>query len=68
MQSNNNHVLTPFFEPGGVAAIGSMKEGRGEGYRIVEYMLRFGFSGKVYPISRSVEQVLGRRAYPTIED
>jgi len=60
--------LAPFFEPRGVAVIGSMKEPQGEGYVMIQNMLQLGFSGQVYPISRSCEQVLGLRAYSAVNE
>ena len=60
--------LTPLFEPRGIAVIGSMKEPYGEGYAVVQNLLDFGFSGSIHPVSRSAEEVLGIRAYPSIDD
>ena len=60
--------LSPLFEPCGVAVIGSMREGYGEGHTVIRNMVDFGFSGRIYPISRSNESVLGMRAYPGVND
>ena len=68
MKPEKHNTLEPFFEPRGVAVIGSMREPMGEGLTLIRNMLEFGFSGKVYPISRSSAQVLGLRAYPNVND
>jgi acyl-CoA synthetase (NDP forming) len=67
MESHKDSRLASFFEPRGVAVIGSMKEW-GEGYTVIRNILDFGFSGRIYPVSRSSAQVLGIRAYPTVND
>jgi len=60
--------LTPFFEPRGTAIIASMKEGQGEGYGIIHNLLQCGFTGKIWPISRTGGSVLGLSTYPSIGD
>ena len=67
MQLHKNSQLASFFEPRGVAVIGSMREW-GEGYTVIRNMLDFGFPGGIYPVSRSSAQVLGLKAYPTVND
>jgi acetyltransferase len=60
--------IAALFEPNGVAVIGSMREGGGQGWRVIDNMRRFGFSGGVYPISRSQGLVHGMRAYPSVSE
>lgn len=68
MNSDNGSVLRPFFEPRGVAVIASLREEWGEGYVAIKNMLQFGFSGGIYPVNPSYSQVLGMKAYPTVND
>jgi len=68
MKSQKKSDLQPFFEPHSVAVVGSLREGRGEGYRVVQNLLHFGFTGNIYPINPSYSQVLGMRAYPTVNE
>jgi len=68
MESQKKSDLQPFFEPRSVAVIGSLREGRGEGYRVVQNLLHFGFTGNIYPINPSYSHVLGMRAYPTVNE
>lgn len=68
MEFRNGSALTPFFEPRDVAIVGSMKEGQGEGYGIIHNLLQFGFTGRIYPVSRSGGEILGLRAYSTVTE
>ncbi|MCJ7685575.1 MAG: CoA-binding protein [Desulfobacteraceae bacterium] len=55
-----------FMEPESVALIGiSRKSGPGS-FNLMENMIRFGFSGKIYPVNPNSTEILGRRAYPNI--
>jgi len=60
--------LRPFFEPRSVAVIGSLREGRGEGYTVIQNLCQFGFTGNVYPINPSYNEVLGMSVYPTVNE
>ena len=60
--------LGAFFEPRGVAIVGSMRDGQGEGYGIIYNMLQFGFTGRIYPVSRSTSEVLGFKAYSSVAE
>ncbi len=58
----------PFFDPRGVAVVGSLREPRGEALTVVQNMLRFGFTGRIYPINPSRGEVLGLRVHSTLDD
>lgn len=60
--------LRPFFEPNGVAVFGSLKEWMGLGYGVIRNMRDFGFTGKIYPINPSCNEVLGLRTYSTVDE
>jgi acetyltransferase len=67
MTSHSNSDLRPFFEPRSIAVLGSLKK-EGEAYTVIENLLRFGFTGSLYPINPSYREVLGLRAYPAVND
>ena len=67
MTSGKNSALSLFFEPRSVAVFGSMREPQGEGITAMRNMDDFGFRGRLYPISRSSAEVLGTRAYQTVD-
>jgi len=61
--------LTPFFEPEGVAVIGSFKEGVFGGYVVVKSLLEAGYKGDIYPVNPgSYKEVLGLTVYPSPQD
>ena len=56
-----------FMEPESVALIGiSRKSGPGS-FNLMENMIRFGFSGKIFPVNPNSTEILGRKAYPDIK-
>ena len=56
-----------FMEPESVALIGiSRKSGPGS-FNLMENMIRFGFSGKIFPVNPNSTEILGRKAYPNIK-
>ena len=55
-----------FMEPDSVAIIGiSRKTGPGS-FNLMENMISFGFSGKIFPVNPNAEEILGRRVYPSV--
>jgi acetyltransferase len=66
MKSRDGSDLWAFFEPRSVAVFGSLKDGMGLGYGLIKNILDFGFTGKVYPVNPSYSEVLGMKAYPTV--
>ena len=63
------HDLTPFFEPEGLAVIGSFKEGVFGGYVVVKSLLEAGYKGNIYPVNPgSYKEVLGLTVYPSPQD
>jgi acyl-CoA synthetase (NDP forming) len=51
-----------------VAVLGSLKEGMGHGYWALKNMLDFGFTGRLYPVNPAYSEVLGKRAYPSVNE
>ncbi len=63
------HALTPFFEPEGVAVVGSFKEGVFGGYVVVKSLLKAGYKGNVYPVNPGAyKEVLGLTVYPSLRE
>ncbi|OIP35730.1 MAG: hypothetical protein COW04_12425 [Deltaproteobacteria bacterium CG12_big_fil_rev_8_21_14_0_65_43_10] len=59
--------LAPLFNPRSVAVIGASNNWSKWGFSTFTSVLN-GFKGKVYPVNKSEEIVVGRRAYKTILD
>ncbi|MCD6306839.1 MAG: CoA-binding protein [Deltaproteobacteria bacterium] len=61
-------IFSRFFDPESVAIIGSFKEGVFGGYVAVKSLRQAGYSGRIYPVNPSYDEVLGLRTYPSIHD
>ena len=59
--------LSALLWPNAVAVIGASPEPHILRGRIMEVMMSHAFAGNIYPISRSHEEILGRRCYPSID-
>ena len=57
-----------FFEPESVALVGiSRKSGPGS-LNLMERMIRFGFSGKIFPVNPNAKKILGKKVYPNVRE
>jgi acyl-CoA synthetase (NDP forming) len=59
--------LATVFEPRSVAIIGASTTPGKAGFNIVDNLLRLGYKGKVYPVNPKAEEILGFKAYPTVD-
>jgi acyl-CoA synthetase (NDP forming) len=61
--------LRKFFEPEGLAVIGSFKEGVFGGYVVIKSLLEAGYKGKIYPVNPGgYKEVLGFKVYHSPKD
>ena len=60
--------LDPLFSPRAVAVIGASNRELTIGYRIIENLLDFGYTGPVYPVNPKGGEIRGLTAYPSILD
>jgi acyl-CoA synthetase (NDP forming) len=58
--------LSDFFEPRGIAIIGSFRKGLFGGYVVVKSLLKAGYSGRIYPINPAYTDTHGLKVYPSI--
>jgi predicted CoA-binding protein len=65
---NEQHYLTPLFEPRSVAIIGATEREGSLGSVVVRNMLEAGFKGKLFAVNPKYEQVLGVPCYRSVED
>jgi acetyltransferase len=68
MRQKDRSDLKAFFEPDSVAVFGSLREGFGLGYGMVRNLHQFGYSGKIYPISPFHSEVMGMKAYSSVDE
>jgi len=58
--------LRQLFEPRSVAFVGASDKIRKWGFIILNNILHGGWTGPLYPVNPNREEVLGRKAYPTV--
>jgi len=59
--------LTAVFEPRSVAVIGASATPGKAGFNILDNLLRLGYEGEVYPVNPKAREILGLKAYPTVD-
>jgi acetyl coenzyme A synthetase (ADP forming)-like protein len=60
--------LLPFFRPNAVAVVGASRDPAAVGHRVLDGLLRAGFTRPVYPVNPKASEVAGLRAYPSVRD
>jgi acyl-CoA synthetase (NDP forming) len=65
-QGRSESDLSDFFEPRGIAIIGSFREGFFGGHVVVKSLLKAGYSGRIYPINPAYTDTHGLTVYPSI--
>jgi acetyl coenzyme A synthetase (ADP forming)-like protein len=59
--------LDPILAPRAVAVIGASRSSRSIGYQILANLLRYGYTGTVYPVNPAAASVHSIKAWPDIE-
>ncbi len=59
-------MLQHFFNPSSVAVVGASQNTAKIGYEILNNIVRYGYSGDVYPINPTAKEILGYKAYPDL--
>jgi acyl-CoA synthetase (NDP forming) len=68
-QETSNELMQAVFQPKSIAVIGASSDSEKE--RIsgwVGRLVRFGYSGKIYPINPKAKEILGFSAYPSVRE
>lgn len=60
--------LNPFFRPRAVTVVGASRDPSALGYRLLDAIIRGGFTGPVYPVNRQAHEVHGLRAYASVRE
>jgi len=63
-------MLNNFFEPASVAVIGASTNPTKLGHSVVKNLIEGGYKnfGRIYPINHKADEILGIKAYPTVDD
>ncbi|MGB9959632.1 MAG: acetate--CoA ligase alpha subunit [Candidatus Bathyarchaeales archaeon] len=59
--------LDKIFNPKSVAIVGASDEEGSVGYVLMKNLLELGFEGEVYPVNLRKNEILGLKAYPSVE-
>ena len=57
-----------FMEPRSVALIGITRKSGTGSFNLMENMIKFGFSGKIFPVNPNTKEILGKKAYPNVKE
>ena len=61
-------MMDAFFSPGSVAIAGASKSLMKLGNVPIDNLLRFGYQGRIVPLNPDGGEIMGLRAYPSLED
>jgi acetyl coenzyme A synthetase (ADP forming)-like protein len=61
-------MLESLFNPNSIAVIGASQDPKKVGHAILQNLLTFKFSGKLYPVNPSGNEILGLKVYPKVAD
>ena len=59
--------LTPLLEPASVAVIGASTNPHKSGGLLLRNVIEGGYKGRIYPINPRADEIMGHRAYPSID-
>jgi acetyl coenzyme A synthetase (ADP forming)-like protein len=60
--------MDSFFKPSSVAVIGATSVEKKVGYAILRNLIKDGYSGNIYPVNPKRKEILGLKAYNSIQD
>jgi len=64
----SGHDLEALFRPQSIAVVGASADERTQGYEFVQGLVEIGFPGPIYPVNPKLDELLGLKAYPQLED
>ncbi|MGQ9571960.1 MAG: CoA-binding protein [Dehalococcoidia bacterium] len=60
--------LEALFWPRSIAIVGASANEHSQGYEYVEGLIKIGFPGPLYPVNPKLDELLGLKVYPRLED
>jgi acyl-CoA synthetase (NDP forming) len=63
----SDYSLEFLFKPASVAIVGASENPTTYGYSFTQHLLSYGFRGKLFPINPRQSEILGVKAYPSLE-
>jgi acetate---CoA ligase (ADP-forming) len=65
---NTAHAMKGFIEPRSIAIVGATRRTGEFSMNILEHILSYGFTGKLYPVNPNATEIAGIKAFPTVPD
>ena len=65
---NHKKDLNAVFKPKGIAVVGASAKPGKIGYQILKNIIDCGYEGNIYPVNPKDVEVLGKKAYKTVEE
>jgi acetate---CoA ligase (ADP-forming) len=66
-QQDEETMLEMFTDPNGVAVVGASADPTKLGYAVLNNVIQYGYLGKIYPINPKAPEILGYKAYPSVQ-
>jgi acetyltransferase len=66
-QSERSEKVKKLLNPNSIAVVGASSDTRKPGGRVIQYLADSGFSGNIYPINPNQAEILGKKAYASLE-
>lgn len=67
-ESSISDRLDTFFHPRSIAVVGASGTPNTFGYLFVDYLIKGGYTGIIYPVNPNNHEILGFKAYPALKD
>ena len=68
LAQRTNTKLDFLFNPNSIAIVGASRNSSKTGNRVVRNLILSGYKGKVFPVNKEAEEILGHKAYKSLND
>jgi len=68
LAQRTNTKLDSLFNPNSIAIVGASRNSTKTGNKVVRNLILSGYKGKVFPVNKEAEEILGHKAYKKVSD
>lgn len=68
LAQRTNTKLDSLFNPNSIAVVGASRNTTKTGNKVVRNLILSGYKGKVFPVNKEAEEILGHKAYKKVSD
>ena len=68
LAQRTNTKLDSLFNPKSIAVVGASRNSSKTGNKVVRNLILSGYKGKVFPVNKEAEEILGHKAYKKVSD